>query len=104
MRQFFSKLLRSFALDALDMPSQTAEPAKKEALQDFLARIGSAQSFLQPAVGIGKDIRFIAPELSGAALWAQERYIHICAFASIGRDDASIFETRISRSTHRRMF
>jgi hypothetical protein len=97
MQRFFSKLVRSFALDALDAPSKTTEPATQGVLCDFFGRLASVQSFANPAVGIGKDVRFSSPELFGAALWAQERYVHINAFARFGRDDAGLFQTRISR-------
>jgi len=110
MCRFFPKFVRSFALDAIDAAyggstpnaPEANEPAKAEAVTDFLAKITSAPSSMHRAIGIGKDIRFGTSEMAGAGLWAK-RYIHICAFAQNGRDDQT-FQTRMSRPAHRRMW
>lgn len=105
MRRFFQKLVRSYALDALDTVPEANGPASVERLTVLVAQIGAAQSFSDQALGLGKDVRFNGPEISGAALWAQGRYVHICAFARDGRrSEASSFRTRMSRLSHRRMF
>ena len=105
MRRFFQKLVRSYALDALDADSSAHEPAGVEAACALVTQIGAAQSFAEQALGLGKDVRFNGPEISGAALWAQERYVHICSFAKNGKSsDASGFWTRISRPSQRRTF
>lgn len=113
MGRFFPKLVRSFALDAIDAAfpdsntpnaAQANGLAKPEAVSDFLAKVTSAPSSLHPAIGIGKDIRLGTSEMAGAALWAQKRYIHICAFAQNGQGHTSTFQTRMSRPAHRRMW
>lgn len=105
MRRFFQKLVRSYALDAWDAAPAANEPASVEAVFALVAQIGAAQSFTEQALGLGKDVRFNGPEISGAALWAQERYVHICTFAKNGKSsDTSSFWTRITRPSHRRMF
>jgi hypothetical protein len=103
MGRFFPKLVRSYALDALDAP-ETITAASSEALRRFVAQIGEAQHFSREALGVGKDVRFNGSEISGAALWAQGRYVHICAFAGEGETSQASFWTRISRPSHRRMF
>ncbi len=105
MRRFFQKLVRSYALDALDAAAGTNEPVSAEKLSAFVAQIGAAQSYSEQALGLGKDVRLNGAEISGAALWAQERYMHICAFAKDGKnsEDSSLW-TRISRPSHRRVF
>jgi hypothetical protein len=108
MRRFFHKLVRSYALDALDSSaaiSATSTQASEHAVANFLARIGQAQSFSNQATGLGKDIRFSGPGISGGALWALGRHIHVCAFARPGEDcETSSLWTRISRPSHRRLF
>jgi len=105
MRRFFQKLVRSYALDALDADPSAHEPASVEAACALVTQIGAAQSFTEQALGLGKDVRFNGPEICGAALWAQERYVHICSFAKNGRSsDASGFWTRMSRASQRRTF
>ncbi len=105
MYKFFQKLVRSYALDALDATLVRNEPASVEAVCALVTQIGAARSFTEQALGIGKDVRFTGPEIYGAALWAHERYVHICAFARSGNScDAPNFWTRITRPSHRRTF
>ncbi len=105
MRRFFQKLVRSYALDALDADPTAHEPATIEAVCALVKQIGAAQSFEEQALGLGKDVRFNGPEISGAALWAQERYVHVCAFVKNSKSScASSFWTRMTRPSHRPMF
>jgi hypothetical protein len=104
MRRFFLKLVRSYALDALDVPAAN-EAASVEAVCALITQIGVAQSFSEQALGLGKDVRFNGSEISGAALWAQDRYVHICTFAKNGQSSkAPNFWTRITRPSQRRTF
>lgn len=105
MRRFFQKLVRSYALDALDAAPARNEPVSVETVCALVAQIGAAQSSTEQALGMGKDVRLSGPEICGAALWAHERYIHICTFAKNGKSsDASNFWTRMTRPSHRRTF
>jgi hypothetical protein len=104
MRRFFGKLVRSYALDALDGAVITTGLPSVDSLTAFLAGIANAHAFCEDAVGIGKDVRFNTPEVCGAALWAQERYVHICAFVKPARQDGGSFWTRLSRPSQRRVF
>jgi hypothetical protein len=105
MQRLFPKLMRSYALDALDTPPAQGEPAVLATFSALMARVAAARSFTQPAVGMGKDVRLTSDSVSGAALWAGDRYVHICAFACNGRDAAETgLRTRMTRPTHRRSF
>ena len=105
MRRFFQKLVRSYALDVLDAALAGNGPVSVEAVCALVTRIGAARSFAEQALGIGKDVRFTGPEICGAALWAHERYVHICTFAKNGQSpDTPSFWTRITRPSHRRTF
>lgn len=110
MCRYFPKLVRSYALDALDaVPASNGNAAKGTASIDevrmLVAQIGAAQSFVDHAIGLGEDVRFNGPAISGAALWAQERYVHICTFAKdeTSSDDSNSW-TRMTRPSHRRVF
>ena len=105
MRRFFQKLVRSYALDALDADPTAHEPATIEAVCALVKQIGAAQSFEEQALGLGKDVRFNGPEISGAALWAQERYVHVCTFVKNSKSSCtSSFWTRMTRPSDRRSF
>ena len=84
-------------MDALDTPNPETELTHRVQLSTFIAALASAPSFAQPAVGLGKDVRFTGNQACGAALWAEDRYVHVCGFASNGHAGPSGFRTRMSR-------
>ena len=100
MQAMLSKLVRSYALDAVEAP-HTAAVTPGDAAQ-FLSWIGRAEPLIRPAVGIGEDIRFEGDGVSGAALWAEGRYVHVCAFTAHGTSRRGEFHTRMSRPARRR--
>jgi hypothetical protein len=99
MRRMFPKLLRSYALDALETSGEGK--AGDADLPDFLGRLAGAQSFVQPALSLGQDVRLTGDSVSGAALWAGQRYVHLCAFARQGNGGGG-FSTRMVRPALRR--
>lgn len=100
MRAILPKLLRSYALDAVEVPDSAAATAG--AAVSFLHRVDKAESLLRPAVGIGEDVRLTGEGISGAALWAESRYVHVCAFTTPETGRRGEFRTRISRPARRR--
>jgi hypothetical protein len=96
MKHYFPKLMKSFALDAMDTPAGKSEGLTN--VSEFLARVASAQSFSEPALGLGKDIRLSSPGISGAALWVEDRYLHLCAFRS---ETSSQLDSRVARPSRR---
>jgi len=102
MRRLFPKMVRSYALDALDAGQCAGAPADASLASEMLKDASSAPAFMQPAIGLGKDVRFLSRAVSGAALWVNWRYVHICVFAANGAADGAGFQTRMSRPTHRR--
>ncbi len=80
LRKLFPKLVRSYALDALDIIPKSTVPPSHEAAMGILSDVCEARSFAEPAIGIGKDVRYAGTDVVGAALWAQDRYIHVCGF------------------------
>lgn len=100
MRAVLPKLVRSYALDAIEAPQSA--PATTDAAKEFIRRIGRAEPLTRPAVGIGEDLRLNGDGISGAALWAEQRYVHICAFST--HEDVRLreFHAHISRPTRRR--
>jgi hypothetical protein len=102
MNKFFEKLVRSYALDALDAAQEEQGRASTEELSMFVGGIGAAPCFSDGAVGLGKDVRFTGSGVSGAALWAHGRYLHVCAFAKeSGSAEKPGFWTRLTRPSRR---
>jgi hypothetical protein len=102
LHRLFPKLVRSYALDALEAsgtaPStgDLADIAKK-----IPGKIVAAPSFAQRAIGMGEEVRIDSPSLSGAALWALDRYVHMCAFVPDGEQKNAEPQTRIGRPSGR---
>lgn len=102
LRRLFPKLVRSYALDALEAPasaSHAGDPSHPAA--KILERIITAPSFTQPAVGMGEEIRVEDSSLSGAALWALNRYVHLCAFVPDQLHGSNRSRTRIDQPSRR---
>jgi hypothetical protein len=97
----FQKLIKSYALDAID--GDAAIPARAGAAEcgDILSAMAQAQTFTLPAVGIGKDVRFNGGVVHGAALWVEERFVHVCAFRNAATSNAPGIKTNIARPSRR---
>jgi ARG and Rhodanese-Phosphatase-superfamily-associated Protein domain len=81
-RTLASKLIRSYALDALD---QANDPVQSNAAADaraLIQRLTSSQTSVFPAVGEGEDVRFDGTGVVGAALVASGTAIHVSAFST----------------------
>ncbi len=75
------KLVRSYAIDAVESAGcdqPTADPARARA---FLERVAGARMASFPAIGLGTDIRLTGPGLVGGGLVVDERLVHLAAFA-----------------------
>jgi hypothetical protein len=96
MQRMFPKLLRSYALDALD--EGAAEAAAE--MNGLLSQLALAPVFAEPAVGLGKDLRIQGLGLVGAGLWVETRYVHMAAFRVDGGHGG--IKTRMARPSRRR--
>jgi len=105
MQKLLPKLLRSYALDALDRTPETSAPANEQELTTFMTRLGQAQTFSDQALGLGKDIRFYGDGVTGAGLWAEGRYVHICAFVRMRSEgEGPAVWTHLTRPSRRPLF
>jgi hypothetical protein len=87
-----AKLMRSYAVDALDTPPETAAQAaqseaaqapRAEAVRAFLKKTAIASRTSFKAVGLGHDLRLDGDNVSGAALEVSERVVHLVAFPAV---------------------
>ncbi len=85
-QKLLPKLLRSYGLDALDRAgsaSVEAQPLPSEVEVDkFLKEVMAAEAVEFPAIGQGQDLRLTSSALTGAALAADDRVVHLSAFAT----------------------
>lgn len=76
------KIIRSYALDAIDPGFRGAETEHGQQPELFLRHIGKAATHEAKAVGEGTDLRFDnSSGLAGGALRARDRIVHMVAFA-----------------------
>jgi hypothetical protein len=99
LRRLLSKLVRSVAVDALDraMPGSPLVPKADRRTRvrgdgavspamltkvagHFLERTSQAAVHEADAVGLGRDVRLVAPQISGAALSVDDSLLHLSAF------------------------
>jgi hypothetical protein len=86
-RRLAPKLIRSYAIEALE-PAQAGErlDAQPESLLGcVLASVTQAESRSFPALSLGVDLRFESAGITGAALVADGRVLHLAAFADMAR-------------------
>jgi hypothetical protein len=79
--KLFRKLLRSYAIDALeetDAPAPAAPPQSEA--RAFLGRVASASVRSAPGVGLGEDLRIEGDGCVGHALVHEGALLHLAAF------------------------
>ncbi len=75
------KLVRSYAIDAMEVAvPQPAQPGDAS-VREFLAIIRVLDPTTFPAVGLGQDVRLAGTGAVGAALVAHTKIVHLAAFA-----------------------
>jgi hypothetical protein len=99
LRKLLPKIVRSYALDAIDPAGYTASKRtstrqrKTRTATDassglrltaglFLKATAAAEGKRLPAVGLGDDLRVDAPGIAAAALVHDDRIVHLSAFAA----------------------
>jgi hypothetical protein len=84
-KRFFDKLVKSYALDALDSvdssKSDSPPPAKA---RRFIASARKGKGETSPSIGQGINIMFASRTVSGAALVEGDRVLHLSAFRKDG--------------------
>lgn len=82
-RKLGAKLVRSYALDAIDRGGRGGRGERWIDLassRDFATRVAEVEGAAFPAVGIGEDVRLTGGAAEGAALVAEGRVVHLSAF------------------------
>ena len=79
LRKVLPKLVRSWAMDALTVGHEGAAPQDAE-VERRLGELASLSQSEHPAVGLGREVRFESPQVTGAALLHEGRVVHLCAF------------------------
>ena len=76
------KLVRSYAIDAIETEREDDKRAKKKDAKAFVARLAGAEIESYGAVGLGNDLRLTSPGIVGGGLDVDGHLIHLAAFAT----------------------
>lgn len=79
--RYLEKLVRSYALDAIETEAGKTVTASEADVRRFLDSIRGAAAERFPGVGEGEDIRLTGDGVSGGALMANGRVVHLAGFA-----------------------
>ncbi len=103
LRKMLRKVVRSYALDAIQAGESSEVPSAKAA-REFLTELADGRAETFPAVGLGQDVRITGNRLTGAALVVDDRVVHLCAFRTDTeqREDPRSRGGRIASATLRR--
>jgi len=83
LRKLLPKIVRSYALDAIDVAvPQAVAPALEDA-QSLLDECAVASADRFDAIGEGEDLRLQGTYLTGAGLVADGRIVHLCCFKGL---------------------
>jgi len=80
-KRFFDKLVKSYALDALDSPKkQQKSSVPPDKARRFIASTVKSKGEDHRSISLGKNITFESRSVSGAALVEKDRVLHLSAF------------------------
>ena len=100
-KRFFDKLVKSYALDALDsLKKQQSKSAPPDNARRFIASATKSKGEGHPSIGIGENITFESHIVSGSALVEGNRVLHISAFKKEKSGNSS--GVGFQRYSHRR--
>lgn len=102
-RAMLPKLVRSYAVDALEHSREGACAKASEKAKAFLDRLAAADERQYPAVGLGTDIRLAGPGVVGGALVVDGDCVHMVAFTTPRDDDGEGHESRRSTMASARL-
>jgi hypothetical protein len=79
--RYLEKLVRAYALDAIDTAEQDFPTPLDADARAFLDRVWATHAERFPALGEGEDLRLTGQGIAGGALAASGRVVHLAAFA-----------------------
>ena len=76
------KLIRSYAIDAIETVEAHRRNPGSVSADAFISQLVHAEVETYPAVGLGTEVRMSAPGVIAGGLVADERVVHLAAFAA----------------------
>lgn len=85
LNKLWSKLIKSYAMDALEDPKDKPTVLQPEQISEWLKAAGAAKQKWFDSPGVGYDVRIEGEELVGAALVVEEHPVHLELFQEDSR-------------------
>lgn len=85
--QLWGKLLKSYAMDALEQKKARTPKPKEVDIGPLLAALQGAELNQYPSVGLGTDVRLLSPEYMSAGLIYEENVLHLAVFPRDDREE-----------------
>ncbi|MEP7286083.1 MAG: DUF6569 family protein [Chloroflexota bacterium] len=82
LRTLWPKLMRIYALDAVEHKTEAAEPTADA--KQFLESAQNAKDETYDSVGLGKDVRLTSDQVTGSGLLWDDKLIHASLFSAQG--------------------
>ena len=103
--QFFEKIVKSYALDALDSPAKEGKKSIPASMaKRFVESASKCKCQSHPSLGLGENVAFDSRSVSGAALVEKKRVLHLSAFKKVaGVRGSGVQYVRYSQRRDRRM-
>lgn len=79
-QRFMAKLVRSYAMDAIEDQKPNSKAPVAEVAHRFLEEMKEAVVHRFPALAEGEDLRIDTDTIAGGALYADKSVVHLCAF------------------------
>jgi hypothetical protein len=100
---FYSKLIKSYVLDALDwMDASKDVSVPPEKARRFIQSVTKSKCECHPSIGLGQTVLLESRVVSGAALVADNHVLHLSAFKKEAGEDAD--RLRYQRFSQRRRY
>ena len=80
LKKLWSKLVRSYAADALEEPKEKSPEVENDRVTEWLKSASSAKQHWFDSPGVGKDVRIEGEKLVGATLVVDEHPVHLELF------------------------
>ena len=108
LKKLMPKLVRSFALDAIELNTRKKYQPEIEDAKDLLKKTATANTSNHPAVGDGNNLRLQSEEVIGGALVLDYQVIHLSVFRNDDRTESGSHRrnrgSRVRRASHRRNY
>ena len=106
LKKLMPKLVRSFALDAIELNTSKKYQPRTEDAEDLLKKTATANKSMHPAIGDGKNLRLQSEEVIGGALSLDYQMIHLSVFRNDDLPGSRNYRhargSRVRRASYRR--